>query len=151
MESKTATGNVTLFNGRTKKNINEFISDLEKSANEQEFIVVHKDKSSLSQFYKENGVTLPQDVDLRMVQICRPDVSGKSLHCNPDRSAFIQKFIFVSAHEDMTAIRFIGYSAGLVAELLGHNTYDVGAGDDEFAKRLESSFQKMKEMIEAAI
>lgn len=135
----------------TKKNINSFLNDLEAVVSDKGFIVVHKDKANLAAFYRDSGVELPDDFDIRMIQICRPKISGKLLLQNPERAIFIQKFIFVFSRNGNTEVSVLGYSADIVSSLLGNNIPENGISDTEFAKNLEKSLQKIGEMIDAAL
>lgn len=136
---------MSFFRQKTHKSLVQFVSDLESSAESVGFKVVHKGKSNIADFYASNGVMLPKDFDLEMIQICRPEVSGPILYQNPARAVFIQKYIFVFTKNGLTEICALRYSAGVVAELLEETV------DDGFSKRQEESFEKTKDIIMAAL
>ena len=142
---------VQIFRNRTNKSLEAFVADFTQAAEKRGFALIHQEKSDLVAFYRSHGVELPESYKHVMLQICKPQQSGGALLMNPERSVFIQKFVFVYTEEGQTEVRFLGYSGQLVADLLGHNSFENGPSDDAFAERLEGSFLSMQEMVTEAL
>ena len=142
---------VTIFKSSSDKPFDTFITDLTKEIEAKGFSVPHQEKSNLVDFYQNAGFTLPTNYRHVMLQVCKPEVSSKSLNANPERSVFVQKFIFVYTKGEKTEIRFLCYSNELIAELLGHNEFADAPSDDDFANRMTSAFMAMEAAINAAV
>lgn len=142
---------VQVFRNSTDKPLDAFVVDFTQAAEKRGFALYHQDKSDLIAFYRDKGVELPSNYKHVMLQICKPQQSGSALLQNPERSVFIQKFLFVYSQGAQTEIRFLGYSGAMVADLLGHNSFEEGPSDDAFAERLEGSFRAMQEMVIEAL
>lgn len=143
--------NVKIFRNSSDKPFDQFLADLTAAIEAEGFSIHHRDKSDLVKFYRDLGVDMPEWYRHAMIQICKPENSGKSLPRNPERSVFVQKFIFVYNTGEKTEIRFLGYSKDLIAELLGHNQFDQGPSDDAFAERMQGTFATMDKIVKAAL
>ena len=86
---------VTIFKNSTDKPLETFLQDLTTEIEAKGFSIHHQDKSDLVKFYRNAGFNLPNQYRHIMLQICKPEVSSKSLFANPERSVFVQKFIFI--------------------------------------------------------
>lgn len=142
---------VKIFRNSSDKPFAVFLEDLSQQIEAEGFSIHHRDKSDLVKFYQDLGVPMPEDYQHAMIQICKPQNSGKALPVNPERSVFVQKFIFVYSRGEKTEIRHLGYSADLIGELLGHNEFDQGPSDDAFAERMEGTFATMDKIVKAAL
>lgn len=142
---------VKIFRSSTDKPLDIFVADLSLAAARRGFAFYHQDKSDLAAFYRAEGVDLPENYRHVMLQLCKPHQSGGSLLLNPERSLFVQKFIFAYSRGEETCVRFLGYSGALIAGLLGHNSFEDGPGDDAFGERLEGTFKAMQEMVTEAL
>ncbi|OEU74846.1 MAG: hypothetical protein BA864_11320 [Desulfuromonadales bacterium C00003093] len=142
---------VNIYRNRTDKPLDVFIVDLTTEIEKRGFGFYHLDKSDLAGFYRDQGVEWPETYRHVMLQLCKPESSGKSMQVNPERSVFIQKFFFIYHKGGKTEIRFLSYSSQLMAELLGHNTFEKGFSDDVFGERMASIFAAMQASVEAAI
>jgi len=143
--------NVKILRNSTNKPIDLFITDLTAEIEKRGFSIHHQDKSDMVEFYRNEGVKLPDNYKHKMIQICKAEASGVSLHTNPERSVFVQKFIFIYSKGETTEIRILAYSGQLIADLLGHNEFEKGPSDDDFGKRMDKTFATMQEMVEIAL
>ncbi|MDA3902028.1 MAG: hypothetical protein PF441_01120 [Desulfuromusa sp.] len=142
---------VQIFRNSTEKQFDTFLEDLTREIEAEGFSIQNREKSDLIAFYRGEGVEMPDNYQHIMLQVCKPVNSGKSLPANPERSVFVQKFIFVYNKGGKTEIRFLGYSAKLIGDLLGHNEFEKGPSDDMFAEGLNGAFGKMEKIVQAAV
>ena len=142
---------VKIFKNSSNKSFEVFLEDLSKTIEAEGFSIYHRDKADLVGFYRDLGVAMPEGYQHVMIQICRPEMSGKSLPVNPERSLFLHKYFFVYSKGETTEIRFLGFSAKLLGDLLGHNEFEQGPSDDFFAERLEDVFETMDKIVKAAV
>ncbi len=142
---------VKIYRNSTEKPFDIFLEDLSKGFEAAGFSIQHRDKSDLIAFYQGEGIDLPDNYRHIMLQICKPQNSGKSLPANPERSVFVQKFVFVYNKGGKTEIRFLNYSENLIGELLGHNEFERGPSDDMFAEGMQKTFANMESIIQEAV
>lgn len=142
---------VVIYKNSSTKPFDIVLTDLTKEIEAEGFTIYHRDKSDLVAFYREAGFELPNHFRHIMLQICKPAASSKSMYVNPERCVFVQKFIFIYTKGDETEIRFLGYSDKIIGELLGHNEFEKGPSDDDFAIRMEGTFATMEKIIAAAV
>ncbi len=142
---------VEIFRNSSEKPFAVFLADLTQAIEAEGFSIHHRDKSDLIAFYRSEGINMPDNYQHVMLQICKPENSGKSLPANPERSVFVQKFIFVYSKGGKTEIRFLGFSANLIGDLLGHNEFEKGPSDDMFAERMQGTFVTMEKIVQAAV
>lgn len=142
---------VKIYKNSSKKPFEVFLEDLAKQIEVKGFSIYHRDKSDLVGFYRDLGVSMPEGYQHAMIQICRPEMSGKTLPVNPERNLFLHKYFFVYSQGETTEIRFLGFSAKLVGDLLEHNEFEKGPSDDFFSARLEDVFETMDKIIKAAV
>jgi uncharacterized protein (DUF302 family) len=142
---------VKIFKNSTEKPFETFLEDLSKEIEAAGFSIQNGDRSDLIAFYQGEGIDIPNDYKHIVLQICKPQNSGKSLPANPERSVFVQKFIFVYNKGGKTEVRFLGYSAKLIGDLLGHNEFEKGPSDDMFAEGLSGTFDRMEKIVSAAV
>ena len=142
---------VKIFKNRTEKPFDTFLEDLTKEIKAEGFSIYHRDKSNLVGFYRGEGFELPDNFRHIMLQICKPASSSKSMYTNPERCVFVQKFIFVYTKGGHTEIRFLGFSDQLIGDMLGHNEFEKGPSDDDFAKRMKGTYATMEKIIQSAV
>lgn len=142
---------VSVYRNCTKKPLDDFVADLSTEIEKRGFGFYHLEKSDLGDFYRSQGVDWPKDYEHRVLQLCKPENSGKALQVNPERSMLVQKFFFIFSRDGKTEIRFLRYSQQLMADLLGHNEYEQGFSDDVFAERMAGIFSAMQSSVEAAV
>jgi len=142
---------VEIFKNSTEKPFETFLEDLTREIEAEGFSIQNRERSDLIAFYRGEGIDLPNDYKHIVLQICKPEKSGKSLSANPERCVFVQKFIFVYNQGGKTEIRFLGFSANLVGDLLGHNEFAGGPSDDMFAEGLSATFSLMEKIVQGAV
>ena len=142
---------VQIFKNSTDKPFETLVEDLTKGIEAAGFIILNREKSDLIAFYRGEGIDIAGDYKHVVLQICKPQNSGKSLPANPERSVFVQKFIFIYNKGEKTEIRFLGYSAKLIGDLLGHNEFEKGPSDDMFAEGMNGTFSNMEKIVQAAV
>ena len=142
---------VKIFKNSTEKPFETFLEDLSKEIEAEGFSIQNRDRSDLPAFYQSEGIDMPNNYKHVVLQICKPQNSGKSLPVNPERSVFVQKFIFVYNNGGKTEVRFLGFSAKLIGDLLGHNEFEKGPSDDMFAEGINGTFNKMEKIVSAAV
>lgn len=142
---------VSIYRNSTNKPVDVFVADLTTEIEKRGFGFYHADKSDLASFYRDQGIGWPASYQHVMLQLCKPENSGKTLQANPERIVFVQKFFFIYNKDGKTEIRFLTYSNQLMAELLGHNTFEKGFSDDLFAEKIGAIFAAMQASVEAAI
>lgn len=142
---------VQLYKSSTTKPFDVLMKDLKAAVEESGFRIYHHSREDLVDFYRSEGVTMPVNYKHVMLQICKPENSGKVVPFNPDRGIFVQKIIFVYSKGETTELRTLGYSAKLIAELLGHNEFENGPSDDLFAEKMADNFSVMNKIIQKAV
>lgn len=142
---------VKIFKNSSDKPFETFLEDLSKEIENAGFSIQNREKSDLIAFYRGEGIDIPDNYKHVVLQICKPQNSGKTLPVNPERCVFVQKFIFVYNQGDKTEVRFLGYSADLIGELLGHNEFEKGPSDDMFANGINGTFSSMEKIVSAAV
>lgn len=142
---------VKLYKSSTTKPFEVVLKNLEEAVKEFDFEIYHHNREDLADFYRSEGVALPPNYKHVMLQVCNPQRSGKVVPHNPDRGIFVQKLIFVYSNGETTELRTLGYSANLMADLLGHNTFEKGPSDDQFAASMAENFENMNKIIQKAI
>lgn len=142
---------VQIYRNSTDKPFDTFLEDLTKEVEAAGFMISNREKADLIAFYREEGIEIPSNYKHVVLQICKPQNSGKVLPPNPERSVFVQKFIFVYSKGGRTQVRFLGYSAKLMADLLGHNEFEKGPSDDMFAEGLNGTFSTIEKIVQAAV
>lgn len=142
---------VSIYRNSSNKPFEVLIEDLKQAVSAAGFSVHHLDKADLVDFYRNQGVVMPDNYRHAMIQMCKPENSGKSLPANPERSVFVQKFFSVYSKGDKTEIRFLIYSPELILELLGNNECTGGPSDEDFAQKMTNAFNAMKKIAEAVV
>ena len=130
-----------IYRSASDKPLMEYLADLTLIARERGFLIGNRDTMDMRRTFARHGCPVPDDFDLHMVQLCKPEKAAKSLAKNPDRAPLMPKFIMLFSRGGQTRIRLLTYGSDLVAELLD---------DDEFPASLAESFAALKELIEAA-
>ena len=142
---------VVIYKNSSTKPFDTVLANLTKEIEAEGFTIYHRDKSDLVAFYRNAGFELPDHFQHIMLQICKPAASSKSMYINPERCVFVQKFIFIYTKGEATEIRFLGYSDKIIGELLGHNEFEKGPSDDDFATRMKGTYTTMEKIIQAAV
>ncbi|PLX99158.1 MAG: hypothetical protein C0622_10825 [Desulfuromonas sp.] len=142
---------VKIYKNSTDKPFDSFLEDLTREIEAEGFNIYHRDKSDLVAFYCAQGVEMPEGYRHVMFQICKPENSGKSIPVNPERCVFLHKYIFIYTTGGKTEIRFLGYTAELIGDMLGHNEFTKGPSDDDFATRMNSTYAVIEKIVARAV
>ncbi|MEA3544716.1 MAG: DUF302 domain-containing protein [Thermodesulfobacteriota bacterium] len=81
-------------------------------------MIHNDDKMEMVHHFGHHGVELAEGFDLRMVQICAPKKSARSLMENLERAVLLPKFIVVFTKNSRTQVRMLRISQELVAALV---------------------------------
>lgn len=130
-----------IYKTETNKPLKNYLADLTRIAQEKGFLINNEENMDMGQTFSRHGYPVPDDFDLHMVQLCKPEKASQSLSKNPDRAPLMPKFIMIFSQEDQTRIRLLTYGTDFIAELLD---------DEEFPDSLAQSFTAIKQIIEAA-
>lgn len=142
---------VSIYRNSSDKPFEVLVEDLKKAVIAAGFSVHHLDKSDLVAFYRNQGVAMPENYQHAMIQMCKPENSGKSLPANPERSVFVQKFFAVYRKGEKTEIRFLVYSPELMVSLLGDDEGINDPSNKGFAQNMTNAFGAMKKIADSVI
>ena len=142
---------VSIYRNSSDKPFEVLIEDLKKAIVASGFSVHHLDRSDLVAFYRNQGVNMPDNYRHAMIQMCRPENSGKSLPANPERSVFVQKFFSVYNKGGKTEIRFLIYSPELIVDLLGDDEGKAEPSNKGFAQNMTNAFGAMKKIADSVV
>lgn len=142
---------VSIYRNSSSKPFDLLVEDLKKAVVAAGFSVHHLDKSDLVAFYRNQGVSMPENYRHAMIQMCKPENSGKSLPANPERSVFVQKFFAVYSTGGKTEIRILVYSPELMIELLGDDEGVTEPSNRSFAQNMTNAFNAMKKIADAVV
>lgn len=132
----------TLYQNQTTKPLNEFVTALIASGQKCGFIIHNESTMEMAHTFGKHGVKVGAGFDLHMIQICKPEKAAISLSHNPERAAFMPKFITTFSQNGVTQIRMLRYGRKMIETLLD---------DPEFATSLDESFNAIQKMIEEAL
>lgn len=131
-----------IFKAESSKPLDVFITDLASAASRRGFYIHNESKMEMAHTFGQRGFSMPDDFDLHMIQICKPEKAASSMSQNPERAVLMPKFVVVFSREDQICIRFLRYSALMIAELID---------DQEFPESLSKSFDEISAMIQEAV
>ncbi len=142
---------VSIYRNSSDKSFEVLIEDLKKAIVASGFSVHHLDKADLVAFYRNLGVSMPENYRHVMIQMCKPVNSGKSVPANPERSVFVQKFFSVYNKGGKTEIRFLIYSPELIVNLLGDDVEGAEPTNQDFAQNMTNAFGAMKKIADSVV
>ena len=142
---------VSIYRNSSDKSFEVLIEDLKNAIVAAGFSVHHLDRSDLVAFYRNQGVSMPENYRHAMIQMCKPENSGKSLPANPERSVFVQKFFSVYSKGEKTEIRFLIYSPELIINLLGDDEGITEPSNKGFAQNMTNAFGAMKKIADTVV
>ncbi|MFO7765881.1 MAG: hypothetical protein R6V33_05560 [Pelovirga sp.] len=141
---------VSIYRNSSAKPFDVLVDDLKKAVIASGFTVHHLDKSDLVAFYRDQGISMPDNYRHAMIQMCKPENSGRSVPANPERSVFVQKFFSVYSKGDKTEIRFLIYSPELIVNLL-EEVETEGPSNKDFAQNMTNAFGAMKKIADSVV
>lgn len=140
--------NTGIFKANTGKSPEEFIKDLDRSAQKSGFVV--REVHDMKQIFSEHGVCVSGDFNYYMVQVCNPKKAHNSISKNPERGVLIPKFVIVFRGGDgdgngkgKTEVRFLSYGQDFVGSLFGD--------DLNFQESLPESCENIINIINEAL
>ena len=133
---------MNIYKNQTNKSLLQFVADFTAALTKRGFLVHNADKMDMAALFGHHEISAPDNFDLHMLQLCKPEKAAKSLFKNPERSILIPKFVMLFTKEGMTQIRFLYYSSDAVRSLID---------DDEFPQSLDETFSTIISMIEESI
>ncbi len=131
----------SIYSTQTTKSMQEFLRDLRSAAEEKGFVFHNEEKMNMAQAFRNKGIQVPEDFDLHMIQICKPEKASQSLSSNPERSPLMPKFINAFSKGGTVQIRMLIYGQDLVGQLVD---------DPDFPESLTASYQAIMDIIEKA-
>ncbi len=134
--------NDDLYCTESSKSVSQFVSDFSDTVKQYGFVVNNADTMDMKKTFGAHGGEVPEDFDLHMMQICKPTKADKSLTMNPERSILMPKFVMAFSKDGATQVRYLSYSADLIAELVQE--------DPKFPGSLAETFAKIRSMIDEA-
>ncbi|MDX9710362.1 MAG: DUF302 domain-containing protein [Trichloromonas sp.] len=132
-----------IYRAQSKKTLDSFVADFEKAAVKSGFSIHNRDNMAMADIYREKNHPMPEDFDLHMIQICKPEKSSQSFQHNIERAPLMPKFVMAFSKDGATEVRFLYYSKELIAALI--------PGDAAFPVSLEQTYGAIRTMIEEAL
>lgn len=132
-----------IYRAHSIKPLDSFVADFEKAAVKRGFSIHNRDNMAMADLYREKNHPMPEDFDLHMIQICKPDKSSQSFQTNIERAPLMPKFVMAFSRDGATEVRFLYYSKELIALLI--------PGDAVFPESLEQTYGAIRAMIEEAL
>lgn len=130
-----------IYRSESDKPLQDYLADLTRIAQDKGFLINNEENMDMARSFTQHGYPVPDDFDLHMVQLCKPEKASKSLSMNPDRAPLMPKFIMLFSRDGKTRVRLLTYGEDLIAELID---------DKEFPGSLAQSFEAIKTIIEEA-
>lgn len=124
------------------KSVAQFVTDFAGVLKDNDFVINNTATMNMKQTFTAHGGSVPDDFDLHMIQVCKPDKADKSLTTNPERAVLMPKFVHVFSKNNRTQVRYLSFSPEEIGELV--------PGDAAFPASLEQTFIKIRAMIDEA-
>jgi len=132
-----------IYRVHSSKPLEKFVADLEQAAVKRGFGIHNRDIMAMAEIYREHQVAMPEEFDLHMIQICKPDKSSQSFQANIERAPLMPKFVMAFSKDGATEVRFLYYGKELIAALI--------PGDAAFPESLEQTYGAIRAMIDEAL
>jgi len=132
-----------IYRAQSTKSLDSFVADFERAAVKRGFSIHNRDNMAMADIYREKNHPMPEDFDLHMIQICKPEKSSQSFQHNIERAPLMPKFVMVFSEKGATEVRFLYYNKELIAALI--------PGDTAFPESLEQTYGAIRTMIEEAL
>ena len=131
-----------IYRIETPKSVQEYVRGFSHLVKANGFIINNEETMNMKETFRAHGRAIPDDFDLQMIQICKPDKADKSLTTNPERAVLMPKFVHVFTKDHRTQVRFLGFPQELIAALVPE--------DAAFPTSLEETFKTIRFMIDEA-
>jgi uncharacterized protein (DUF302 family) len=132
-----------IYQATTKKPLASYVADLDTAATRRGFSIHNRSNMAMAETYRVHNIPMPENFDLHMIQVCKPEKSSGSFQTNIERAPLMPKFIMVFTKEETTQVRFLYYSKELIAELV--------PGDESFPEALAQTYEGIIDMINKAL
>jgi len=132
----------TLYRTQTIKPLSEFVVALADAGQKRGFIIHNETTMEMAHTFGKHDVEVGEEFDLHMIQICKPEKAAFSLQKNPERAAWMPKFITLFTAEGQTQVRFLRYSSEML-EALVH--------DADFAASVSSTYDEIEQAIKDSL
>lgn len=132
----------TLYAVESEKSVAEFVEDFGAVVVANDFVIKNKSTMNMKETFAALGGEVPEDFDLHMIQVCKPNKADKSLAANPERAILMPKFVHVFNKQGKTQVRYLSQTSAHVAELV--------PGDSTFPESLMQTFGIIRWMIDQA-
>lgn len=131
-----------VYESESDKSVDDFVSDFSRLVGAKGFVVHNESKMAMKDIFCAHDQQMPEDFDLHMIQVCKPEKAAKSLKKNLERAVLMPKFVMAFSVEGRTQVRMLRYGQDLVAELLQ---------DQDFSVSIQETFNTLTGIIEEAL
>ncbi len=131
-----------LYAAQSVKSVKRFAEDFKKVVEKYGFVIHNSGTMDMAKTFNEEGAPVPDDFDLHMIHVCKPEKSSVSLVTNPERSIFMPKFVMAFTKNAITEIRYLSYGQEDIMELV--------VEDEALPDSLTQTFVKIRSMIDEA-
>lgn len=118
-----------IYSAESTKEVKQFVTDFIENVNQKGFTVHNESKMAMKDIFCDHEQEVPEDFDLHMIQICKPEKAAKSLVVNLERAVLMPKFVMAFTLNGKTQIRMLKYGQDLVAGLIGDTDFSVSMQD----------------------
>jgi len=108
-----------IYRAQSTKPLDSFVADFEKAAVKRGFSIHNRDNMAMADLYREKNHPMPEDFDLHMIKICKPDKSSQSFQTNIERAPLMPKFVMadIEVTECLRRVSLSELNDDLIAEL----------------------------------
>lgn len=131
-----------VYSSESDKSVDEFVGDFSRLVSAKGFVVHNESKMAMKDIFCAHEQQMPEDFDLHMIQICKPEKAAKSLQKNLERAVLMPKFVMAFSVEGRTQVRMLRYGQDLVTDLLR---------DQDFSVSIQETFNTLTGIIEEAL
>ncbi len=123
----------------SNKEIDQFIEDFVARIRLKGFSVHNESQMAMKDIFHAHEQDVPEDFDLHMIQICKPEKAAKSLMANLERAVLMPKFVMVFSQDGKTQVRMLRYGQELVETLID---------DTQYAASMQETFNLLGAIID---
>jgi uncharacterized protein (DUF302 family) len=131
-----------VYSAESNKNVEQFVADFIQKIETKGFTVHNESKMAMKDIFSAHEQEVPDDFDLHMIQICKPEKAAKSLTVNLERAVLMPKFVIAFTLNGKTQVRMLKYGQDLVTDLIG---------DVDFSISMQDTFNALGEVIDDSV
>ena len=131
-----------VYRAESNKNVEQFVTDFIQNVEAKGFTVHNESKMAMRDIFDAHEQDVPDDFDLHMIQICKPEKAAKSLTANLERAVLMPKFVIAFTLNGKTQVRMLRYGQDMVTDLIG---------DVAFSVSMQDTFNSLSEVVDASI